>query len=162
MILLPFRKHVFWWFSLSFSQHMLTLILDEFWHRCWLHFSIPLASNSMFWGDLFWYFGESEVYWFMIRNISEKHSREHHFRCLFRFCSASGVFEGSLAHFGSLLVPFLLASFGSCWVSFLIHFELAFCFLPKNMFLSTQDRESTVDSCWHPHRSNPRRSTSSF
>ena len=45
MIFDDFRKYV--------SIPVLALIFDEFWHRFWLHFGTPLASNSMFLGDRF-------------------------------------------------------------------------------------------------------------
>ena len=60
-------------------------------------------------------------------------------------------FGANFAHFGSLLVPFLLHL--DCFVyvfKYILTFYGAFFFFPflffKNMILSTQGRESTVDS----------------
>ena len=79
----------------------------------------------------------------------------HPFSLLFRPCFAGDVFEGSVA------LPF-----GSIWFvlgTLFDPFSLFVLFIfSKNIFLSTQDRESTVDSRWHPPQTNPRRSTSSF
>ena len=34
-----------------FPVQILALIFDQFWNPFWLHFGIPLSSNSMFLGD---------------------------------------------------------------------------------------------------------------
>ena len=86
---------------------VLASICDEFWHRFGNNFGIPLASNSMFWGDRF-----GDAFWCDLLIDFDRASKKHHGNplksLLFRLCSAVGVFESYLAHVGSLLAPFWL------------------------------------------------------
>ena len=52
-MVLPFRETWFLMIFVILSSLVLALIFNEFWHRFWLHFGIPLASNFMFLGDRF-------------------------------------------------------------------------------------------------------------
>ena len=76
----------------------------------------------MFVGDRYFFLKKKDVYWFLIKTGSKEHPKKLDLRFLFRVCSTSGVFGSSLAHFGSLLVPFW-SPFGSLWIPSLIHLE---------------------------------------
>jgi hypothetical protein len=52
-MILQFRETLFLMMFLIFPLPVLALIFNNFWYRFWLHFGIPWASKSMFWGDRF-------------------------------------------------------------------------------------------------------------
>ena len=64
-MILPSRETWFLMFFMICSLQVLALIVDAFWHRFCFHFGTPLASNSMFWGDLllmiFWIVFQSSL-----------------------------------------------------------------------------------------------------
>ena len=105
----------------------------QFWHRflmsCCIDFGSMLApqwhKNPSCLAIVFWWFWGWPG-WFSYRFWSKMASQNNGgptpFSLFFRSCSAGSIFEGSLAHFGSLLIPFRLhvGSFGypfdSSWI----------------------------------------------
>ncbi len=164
-------RYQFWhWFLMSFGIAFGS-ILGALWRHFPCFFAIDFRMNFR------WHFLQILV---LIRGetLSGRNSS------LFRSCSAGGIFEGPLAHFGLPLPPFWLPlapfslplapfwlPFGALWLPFRSLLVPLACFgtpsaplsyfgpyacesFSKNMFLGTRDRESTADSRCHPRRSN--------